>query len=127
MSTRTLYIELIILACLLTLGIAHAHGNKQIEGHIRNISPEYGNLNTSFTQADLDALEITLTQRFLIKVDNQQVSITLGKQYEDVDKGQWIGFIDWEGFLRIAIHYGNAAEKLGAKPLSSLHLSRPQH
>ena len=127
MSNRSLHIGIIIFAWLLSLGVAQAHEDKQIEGHIRNISPEYGNLNTSFTQADLDALELKLTGRFLIKVDDQQVLITLGKQYEDVAKGQWVGFIDWEGFLRIAILYGNAAEKLGVEPLSSLHLSRPKH
>jgi S-adenosylmethionine hydrolase len=127
MSNRSLHIGIVIFAWLLNLGIAQAHENKQIEGHIRNISPEYGNLNTSFTQADLDALELKLTGRFLIKVDQQPVLITLGEQYQDVDKGQWVGFIDWEGFLRIAIHYGNAAEKLAVKPLSSLQLSRPTH
>jgi len=127
MTNRTLHIGAIIFTWLFSLGIVQAHENRQIEGHIRNISAEYGNLNTSFTQADLDALEITLAGHFLIKVDQQQVLITLGEQYQDVAKGQWVGFIDWEGFLRVAIHYGNAADKLGAKPLSSLQLSRPTH
>ncbi len=115
----------VILGCILGGLFAQADQNLTIPGHIRNIAPEYGNLNTSFTQADLDQLGLVSLDQFLLQTDNRQIRITLGQQYADVPSGQWIGFIDWEGFLRIAIHYGNAAEQLTVHQHSQLQLSRP--
>jgi S-adenosylmethionine hydrolase len=115
----------LILGCFFTGVFTQADQSLTITGHIRNIAPEYGNLNTSFTQADLDQLGLVSTDQFLIHTDNRQIRITLGQQYADVPRGQWIGFIDWEGFLRIAIHYGNAAEQLTVHQHSQLQLSRP--
>ncbi len=115
----------VILGCILGGLFAQADQNLTITGHIRSIAPEYGNLNTSFTQADLDQLGLVSLDQFLLQTDNRQIRITLGQQYADVPSGQWIGFIDWEGFLRIAIHYGNAAEQLTVHQHSQLQLSRP--
>jgi S-adenosylmethionine hydrolase len=115
----------VILGCVLGGLFTQADQNLTITGHIRNIAPEYGNLNTSFTQADLDQLGLVSTDQFLIQADHRQISVTLGTQYADVARGQWIGFIDWEGFLRIAVHYGNAAEQLTVHQHSQLQLSRP--
>jgi len=126
-SNRSRTLGIIILVWLFNLSMVQGHENTQIKGHIRNISPEYGNLNTSFTQADLDQLALVHTDRFLIQTDNRQISVTLGQQYADVARGQWIGFIDWEGFLRIAIHFGNAADKLAVRQDSQLVLSRTRN
>jgi len=115
----------VILGCILGGLFAQADQNLTIPGHIRNIAPEYGNLNTSFTQADLDQLGLVSLDQFLLHTENRYITITLGQQYADVPSGQWIGFIDWEGFLRIAIHYGNAAEQLTVHQHSQLQLSRP--
>ena len=115
----------LILGCFFAGLFTQADQNLTITGHIRNIAPEYGNLNTSFTQADLDQLGLVSLDQFLLQTDNRYITITLGQQYADVPSGQWIGFIDWEGFLRIAIHYGNAAEQLTVHQHSQLQLSRP--
>ena len=35
--------------------------------------------------------------------------------YSDVDKGDWVAFINWDDKLRVAISFGNAAEVLACK------------
>ena len=88
---------------------------ESVTGKIESVAAEYGNLETSLTQDDLDSLAIKVGDHFTVTHGTQTITVYLGKTYEDVKKGEWISFANWEKKLRIARSFANAAETLGAK------------
>ena len=94
------------------------------KGTIENIGPEYGNLETSFSQDDLDHLDIQIGDKFNLTHGATTVTVHLGTTYEDVEKGEWISFLNWEKKLRIARSFANAEKTLEAKAADGLTISK---
>ncbi len=115
---------IITLLCLLTPLYSLAESPASTNGTIEVIGDEYGNLETSITQADLDSLALVLGDNFTMTFGKTSVSIHLGKTYEDVENGEWISFINWEKKLRIARNLANAAETLNAKAGDSFSINK---
>ena len=105
----------ITLLCLLSPLYSVAEPSASTTGTIEAISEEYGNLETSITQADLDNLALRVGDNFTLNHGEESVSVYLGKTYEDVAKGEWVSFVNWEKKLRIAMNLANAAETLNIK------------
>ena len=103
---------------------AVAESMNSANGEISTIGEEYGNLETSLDQDDLDTLELTTGDTFTLSHGENSVTVTLGKTYEDVEKGEWISFLNWEDKLRIARSFENAAETLGAKAGDAITITR---
>lgn len=75
----------------------------------------YDNLYTNFVMADLAALNITLGDTFTLTHGTVSVEVTFAQAYSDVPRGEWVAFIDPEGYLQISRNYAHAAETLGAQ------------
>lgn len=95
-----------------------------LTGQVGSIGEEYGNIETTIDQNHLDALGITTGDHFIVTHRDQSVTVLLGKTYEDVERGEWISFLNWEGKLRLARSFANAAEALDATPGDEIVLSR---
>ena len=106
---------IITLLCLLSPLYSLAESPASTNGTIEAIGDEYGNLETSITQVDLDSLALVVGDNFTLTFGQTSVSVHLGKTYEDVELGMWISFVNWEKKLRIARNTANAAETLNAK------------
>jgi len=106
---------IITLLCLLSPLYSLAESPASKEGTIEAIGDEFGNLETSITQADLDSLALVVGDNFTLTFGKTTVSVHLGKTYGDVENGEWISFVNWEKKLRLARNLANAAETLNAK------------
>ena len=114
----------ITLLCLLSPLYSLAKSPASISGTIEAIGDEYGNLETSITQGDLDSLALAVGDSFTLTLGQTSVSVHLGKTYEDVEKGKWISFVNWEKKLRIARNTANAAETLNTKTGDSFSITK---
>ena len=74
-----------------------------------------GNINTEFVAADLKRLGIKKGDKFQVSFGDKTATVFLGTTYSDVSSGEWIGFIESEGFLKIARNWEDAAGTLGCK------------
>ena len=92
-------------------------------GKIEKIAGEYGNIETTLTQQDLDRLDLQTGDDFQLMHKEVLIIVHLGETYGDVEQGFWISFINWEGKLRIARNAANAAETLDAAEGDDLTIS----
>lgn len=94
---------------------AAAHQGQMAAANIRLLRPLYGNIYTTFVEGDLDALGVEISDAFKVTHKQQTHSITYAKAYSDVPYGEWVAFIDSEGYVQISRNYANAAETIGAE------------
>ncbi|MGB0372800.1 MAG: SAM hydroxide adenosyltransferase [Opitutales bacterium] len=92
-----------------------ALGDSIAAGNIRLLRPLYGNIYTSLVPQDLAHLNISLSDTFELIHRGTSHSVTYAKAYSDVPYGEWVAFIDPEGYVQISRNYANAAETLGAQ------------
>ena len=112
---------LITLFCLIMPSLANA---QSVTGTIESVAAEYGNLETSLSYEDIETLSLEIGDHFTVAHGGQRITVYFGKTYEDVQKGEWISFLNWEKKLRIAKSFANAAETLDAKAGDYLTISK---
>ena len=83
-------------------------------GTINRIRPLYGNVYSSFVANDMEALGVSIGDAFTLVHGESSFEVTYGKTYSDVPYGEWVAFIDPEGYVQLSRNYANAAETLGA-------------
>ncbi|GEM_PF-1492219 len=92
-------------------GVVFADG--AASGAINEIHPPYGNLDTVFTEADLNRIGLAQGDRFQVEANGNTLEVTWATTYEDVPEGSGVAFLNWEDKLRIARNHASAAETLG--------------
>jgi S-adenosylmethionine hydrolase len=121
-SVRRFFISLTLILSLSALsGVVRAD---ELKGTIVGISEDFGNLDTSFSQANVDTLGIELGSEYTLLHQDTSVTVTLGSTYSDVAEGEWISFLDDLGKLRIARNFENAAATLDAKVGDAIAIAR---
>lgn len=88
---------------------------RRAEGSVTKVNPFYGNLTTSLIAADLESAGIEPKSRFKLTLGGQTVDVLYGSDFGDVPKGEWVAFIDAEGFVFISKNWDNAAKATGVK------------
>jgi S-adenosylmethionine hydrolase len=86
-----------------------------LTANITRISEEFANINTDLSAKTLAKYGITLQESFSLRHKDHTIKVLFGKDYSDVAKGDWVGLIEEDGTLQIAISFGHAATELGAK------------
>ena len=94
-----------------------------VSGTVTRIRPLYGNIYIDIVAGDLDAIDISLGDKFSITVNEQSFPITFAKAYSDVPIGEWVAFIDPEGHVQVSRNYANAAETAEASKGMAIRLS----
>jgi S-adenosylmethionine hydrolase len=117
---------------LLCIAASHcAHKPKALPGladatyltaNVVRISEEFANINTDLSGAKLSQYDITPQKAFTFRYKDQTIPALLGKDYSDVAKGDWVGLIEEDGNLQLAISFGNAATKLGCVVGDTLYI-----
>lgn len=97
---------------------------RRAEGSIAKINPFYGNLTTSLIASDLESAGIAPKSRFKVTLGGQTVDVLYGSDFGDVPKGEWVAFIDAEGFVFISKNWDNAAKATGVKAGDSVTVSQ---
>ncbi len=86
-----------------------------LRGTIAEVGGEYGNLDSTVPKASVEAAGISAGSTFDFTCNGTTVQVKMATTYSDVDKGDWVAFINWDDKLRVAISFGNAAEVLACK------------
>lgn len=84
-----------------------------LSAQVVRISEEYANINTDLTGARLQEAGIVVGSTFGARCGDEVVDVMLGTSYSDVDRGEWVGLIEENGTLQVAISFGHAADVLG--------------
>ena len=106
------------------LPLLKSGGNKAdlFPATVVRISEEYANINTDVSLGDLRARGITDGTVFTVRFRDRTLTALLGKNYSDVPRGEWVGLIEDDGNLQLAISFGNAATDLGCSVGDTLHI-----
>ncbi len=82
---------------------------------ITRVDAVYGNFNTKFVASDLEKLGLRKGSKFALIFDGRTVEVLYGTTYSDVARGEWVAFMEADGYLKIARNFENAAAILGCK------------
>ena len=93
-----------------------------LPARVTRISEEYANINTNMSGATLSKYGITLQKTFTVKHKDRTLRALLGKNYGDVAKGDWVGLIEEDGNLQLAISFGHAATEIGCAVGDTLYI-----
>ena len=86
------------------------------------ISEEYANINTDVSEKALRNWGIADKEQFTVKYKNHTMTVLSGQGYGDVPKGEWVGLIEEDGKLQLAISFGNAATVIGCAVGDTLYI-----
>ena len=119
---KTLNLALITLAFLLVFS-AHAEP-LTVTGAVAYVSEDHGNVDTDISLATLTASGINKGDLFTVTHGDRSFDVYMGDTYSDVPKGDFVGFINSAGTLRIARNFDDAAAALGVAVGDSLTVSK---
>ncbi len=103
---------------------AFADGSEAFTGSVILVSEDHGNIDTDISRDTLQAKGISKGDTLRVSFGDQQFSVPLAETYGDVDKGEWVAFINWEEKLRIARNADNAARTLGVSEGDQIGLQK---
>ena len=107
---------LLISMCVVTVTACESGGvdrNNVLEGKIKEVGNEYGNLDTDIAESLVEAYGLRQGDKFLFSCNDKSFTATLASDYGDVPRGDWLGLVNWEENLRLARSFANAAETSG--------------
>ena len=102
---------------------SRSNGAKPMVAHVVYISDEYKNINTDLSGESLAKAGIIQGSTFRARLGDNNIDVFLGTRYNDVDRDEWVGLIEEEGTLQIAISFGHAATVLGCAVGDTLYIS----
>jgi len=105
---------------------ARLHGDGTATGLVAAVDPVYGNLTLDVQPGDLARLEIAPRTWFAVVVRDRVIRVFYGGEFSAVKRGEWVAFPDSEGWLSLAINYGNAAANARLAPGDAVLLRRLQ-
>ena len=91
---------------------------------VRDVTPEYGNIDTDFNQDGIVELGIRPWETFAVSAGDKRVTIRFASTYSDVPEGAWVAFMTEDGTLRLARNLENAARTLGVEPGDTIRVHR---
>lgn len=97
-------------------------GGTYLPALVVRISEGFANINTNMSGTTLSAYGITLQKTFTVKHKDRTFRALLGKSYSDVAKGDWVGLIEEDGNLQLAISFGHAATEIGCAVGDTLYI-----
>jgi len=94
-------------------------------GTLVGVQPRFGNLVTSFVEADFRSIGIAAGKSFQLRCRDNTFNVLLGRGFGDVPNGEWVAFLS-QGTFTIARNLANAAETSGCMAGDSLFVSQRQ-
>ena len=95
-------------------------------GTVARVELPFGNLITSFVEADFRSIGIAAGKSFRLRCRDNTFNVLLGRGFGDVPLGEWVAFLSAQGTFTIARNFANAAEMSGCMLGDSLFVSQPQ-
>jgi len=124
LTQKNLMFSSLLLLLLCSAAITPSIASEEsARGTILLITEDFGNMDTSISEAELDELGISFGGSFDLTHKGTTVSVHFGFTYSDVPEGEWVSFINETAKLRIARNYENAAMTLKASVGDEITLS----
>lgn len=101
---------------------ADSDADEPIMATIVRIPEGYRNLNTDVSGAPLSECGIVPGSVFGVRFRDRTFTALLGEDYSDVPEGEWVGLIEENGKLQLAISFGDAAAQLGCAVGDTLYI-----
>jgi len=95
-------------------------------GTVARVELPFGNLITSFVEADFRSIGIAAGKSFQLRCRDNTFNVLLGRGFGDVPLGEWVAFLSAQGTFTIARNLANAAETSGCMSGDSLFVSQRQ-
>ena len=93
-----------------------------VEGEVLSVDHN-GNVQTSITAADLEALGIRVGDTMVVGLGRRQFTVQLRETFTTVPPGELVAFTDSAGLVAMAVNAGDASERLGLPPGAHVRLS----
>ena len=94
-----------------------------LAGKITFVSASFGNLSSDLVAADLDALDLKVGDKAIVKSGAAQLEAIVALYRTDVEEGMGAVYITPDGWVAIVINGGNAADALQVKKGERVTLS----
>ena len=91
---------------------------------VRKVNPFYGNLTLGFQAKDLEHLGLAPRSHFHLNFASGEVTVLWGADFDDVPRGEWVAFLDAEGWLFVSRNWADAAKSAQVKMGDRAILSR---
>lgn len=85
------------------------------EGEVLTID-RFGNVQTSIPAADLIRIGATLGGLLNLTLGRRELTVPYGETFGSVPPGEFVAHVDSAGHLALAVHAGNAAQRLALPP-----------
>src|SRR5687768_11216643 len=95
-------------------------------GTVARVEVPFGNLITSFVEADFRSIGIAAGQSFQLRCRDNTFNVLFGKRLADAPLGEWVAFLSAQGRFTIARNFANAAETSRCTSGDSLFVSKQQ-
>ena len=95
-------------------------------GTVARVELPFGNLITSFVEADFRSIGIAAGQSFQLRCRDNTFNVSLGRGFGDVPLGEWVAFLSAQGTFTIGRSFANAVETSGCISGDSLFVSQRQ-
>lgn len=92
--------------------------------HVAEISAVFGNLLLDAQSADLDDVGLTGKIYFEVTLKEQRYRVFLGKDFNSVKRGEWVMFLNADGFYWLARNGMDAAQLSEAETGDLVHVRR---
>jgi len=93
-------------------------------GTVTRVDLPFGNLLTSFVEADLQSIGIAFGDLFQLRCRDRTLNVFFGRGFTDVPVGDWVALQSAQGTLMIARNFANAAETSGCTTGDALFVSQ---
>ena len=94
-----------------------------LEARVTRISEEFANINTDLSGETLARYGVVLQKPFSMRFKGRTIQAVLCKDYGDVPRGDWVGLIETDGTLQVAVSFGHAATELGVKAGDTVYIA----
>ncbi len=105
--------------------VGSAESSGYLSAKVVRISEEYDNINTDVSEKALRNWGVADKDEFTVKYKNHTMTVLSGQGYSDVPRGEWVGLIEEDGMLQLAISFGNAATEIGCAVGDTLYIEEP--
>ncbi len=92
--------------------------------HVVEVSRVFGNILLDAQPADFSNIGLGVNARFRLTLREQSFSVLIGKEFSSVKHGQWVTFLNADGFYWLARNGLNAAEQTQAEVGDLVHVRR---
>ncbi|MBG0814740.1 S-adenosyl-l-methionine hydroxide adenosyltransferase family protein [Planomonospora sp. ID82291] len=93
-----------------------------VEGEVLSVD-RYGNVQLSISSGDLGSLGVRAGSVLAVRLGRRQIAVPFRETFAAVPPGDLVAFTDSAGLIALAVHSGDASQRLGLPPGAHVRLA----